>query len=51
MASFPEVFAIWAEDDLMGRSNICSQNVCTSAKKNGRYVSDQINVPPELDIK
>lgn len=43
-AKLYDALAAWAEDDF--RSECVRQR-----KKNGKYISDQIDVPPELDIK
>ena len=53
-AKLYEALAAWAEDDFRSvrRYSICpfTERV-RQRKKNGRYVSDQIDLPPELDIE
>ena len=44
----------WAEDDFRsvnGQIEYLLTECVRQRKKNGKYVSDQIDVPPELDIK
>ena len=51
-AKLYDQIAAWAEDDFRsvnGRLNICSQNV-RQRKKNGKYVSETMDEPLELDI-
>ena len=46
--------AAWAEDDFRsvnGQIEYLLTECVRQRKKNGKYVSDQIDVPPELDIK
>ena len=46
--------AAWAEDDFRsvnGQIEYLLTECVRQRKKNGRYVSDQIDVPPELDIE
>ena len=46
--------AQWAEDDfrsMNGQIEYLLTECVRQRKKNGKYVSDQIDVPPELDIK
>ena len=46
--------AAWAEDDfrsLNGQIEYLLTYCVPQRKKNGKYVSDEIDVPPELDIK
>ena len=45
--------AAWAEDDFRsvnGQIEYLLSECVRQRKKNGRYVSDEIDVPPELDI-
>ena len=45
--------AAWAEDDFRsvnGQIEYLLTECVRQRKKNGRYVSDEIDVPPELDI-
>ena len=45
--------ASWAEDDfrsINGQIEYLLTECVRQRKKNGNYVSDQIDVPPELDI-
>lgn len=45
--------ATWAEDDFRsvnGQIEYLLSECVRQRKKNGKYVSDQIDVPPELDI-
>ena len=49
-----EDLAAWAEDDFRsvnGQIEYLLTECVRQRKKNGRYVSDQIDVPPELDIE
>ena len=46
--------AAWAEDDFRsvnGQIEYLLTECVRQRKKNGKYVSDQIDVPPELDIQ
>ena len=46
--------AAWAEDDIRsvnGQIEYLLTECVRQRKKNGKYVSDQIDVPPELDIE
>ena len=46
--------AAWAEDDfrsINGQIEYLLTECVRQRKKNGKYVSDQIDVPPELDLK
>ena len=46
--------AAWAEDDFRsvnGQIEYLLTECVRQRKKNGNYVSDQIDVPPELDIE
>ena len=48
-----EELARWAEDDfrsLNGQIEYLLTECVRQRKKNGKYVSDEIDVPPELDI-
>jgi hypothetical protein len=44
----------WAEDDfrsLNGQIEYLLTECVRQRKKNGKYVSDEIDIPPELDIE
>ena len=46
--------AAWAEDDFWsvnGQIEYLLTECVRQRKKNGKYVSDEIDVPPELDIE
>lgn len=46
--------AAWAEDDFRsvnGQIEYLLSECVRQRKKNGKYVSDEIDVPPELDIE
>lgn len=46
--------AAWAEDDfrsINGQIEYLLTECVRQRKKNGKYVSDEIDVPPELDIE
>ena len=46
--------AAWAEDDfrsINGQIEYLLSECVRQRKKNGKYVSDEIDVPPELDIE
>ena len=46
--------ASWAEDDfrsINGQIEYLLSECVRQRKKNGKYVSDEIDVPPELDIE
>lgn len=46
--------ASWAEDDFRsvnGQIEYLLSECVRQRKKNGKYVSDEIDIPPELDIK
>ena len=46
--------AAWAEDDFRsvnGQIEYLLTECVRQRKKNGKYVADQIDVPPELDIE
>ena len=49
-----DALSAWAEDDfrsLNGQIEYLLTECVRQRKKNGRYVSDEIDVPPELDIR
>ena len=46
--------AAWAEDDfrsINGQIEYLLSECVRQRKRNGKYVSDEIDVPPELDIE
>lgn len=48
-----EALAAWAEDDfrsLNGQIEYLLTECVRQRKKNGKYVSDEIDLPPDLDI-
>ena len=48
-----DAIAAWAEDDcrsVNGQIEYLLSECVRQRKKNGKYVSDEIDVPPELDI-
>ena len=48
-----DALASWAEDDfrsINGQIEYLLTECVRQRKKNGKYVSDEIDVPPELDI-
>lgn len=48
-----EAIAAWAEDDFRsvnGQIEYLLSECVRQRKKNGKYVSDEIDVPPKLDI-
>ena len=48
-----DAIADWAEDDfrsINGQIEYLLSECVRQRKKNGKYVSDEIDVPPELDI-
>ena len=48
-----DAIAAWAEDDfrsINGQIEYLLSECVWQRKKNGKYVSDEIDVPPELDI-
>ena len=48
-----DAIASWAEDDfrsINGQIEYLLSECVRQRKKNGKYVSDEIDVPPELDI-
>ena len=53
-ASLYDELAKWAEDDFRsvnGQIEYLLTECVRQRKKNGKYVSDQLDVPPELDIE
>ena len=53
-AKLYDAIAAWAEDDfrsIIGQIEYLLTEGVRQRKKNGQYVSDEIDVPPELDIK
>ncbi len=49
-----EAIAAWAEDDFRsvnGQIEYLLSECVRQRKKNGRYVSKELDVPPELDIE
>ncbi len=49
-----DALAAWAEDDFRsvnGQIEYLLTECVRQRKKNGRYVSDELDVPPELDIE
>ena len=49
-----DALSAWAEDDfrsLNGQIEYLLTECVRQRKKNGKYVSDEIDVPPALDIK
>ena len=49
-----DAIAAWAEDDcrsVNGQIEYLLSECVRQRKKNGKYVSDEIDVPPELDIE
>ncbi len=52
-AKLYQAIAAWAEDDfrsMNGQIEYLLSECVRQRKKNGKYVSDEIDVPPELDI-
>ncbi len=52
-AKLYDAIAAWAEDDFRsvnGQIEYLLSECVRQRKKNGKYVSDQIDEPPELDI-
>ena len=48
-----DAVAAWAEDDVRsinGQIEYLLTECVRQRKKNGKYVSDELDVPPELDI-
>ena len=53
-AKLYDALSAWAEDDfrsLNGQIEYLLTECVRQRKKHGKYVSDEIDVPPELDIK
>ncbi len=53
-AKLYDAIAAWAEDDFRsvnGQIEYLLTECVRQRKKNGKYVSDEIDIPPELDIK
>ena len=53
-AKLYEALAAWAEDDFRsvnGQIEYLLPEFVRQRKKNGKYVSDEIDLPPELDLK
>ena len=53
-AKLYDAIAAWAEDDFRsvnGQIEYLLTECVSQRKKNGKYVSDQLDVPPELDIE
>ena len=53
-AKLSDANAAWAEDDFRsvnGQIEYLLTECVRQRKKNGRYVSDEIDVPPELELK
>ena len=49
-----KLYADWAEDDFRsvnGQIEYLLSECVRQRKKDGKYVSEEIDVPPELDIK
>ena len=49
-----EALAKWAEDDfrsINGQIEYLLTECVRQRKKNGKYVSDEIDIPPKFDIK
>ncbi len=49
-----DALAAWAEDDfgsVNGQIECLLTECVRQRKKNGKYVSDEIDVPPELDLQ
>ena len=49
-----DALAAWAEDDFRsvnGQIEYLLTECVRQRKKNGKYVSDEIDIPPELDIE
>lgn len=52
-AKLYDAIAAWAEDDFRsvnGQIEYLLTECVRQRKKNGKYISDEIDVPPELDI-
>ena len=53
-AKLYNAIAVWAEDDFRsvnGQIEYLLTECVKQRKKNGKYVSDEIDAPPELDIE
>ena len=53
-AKLYDAIAAWAEDDFRsvnGQIEYLLTECVRQCKKNGKYVSDELDVPPELDIE
>ena len=53
-AKLYDAIAAWAEDDFRsvnGQIEYLLTECVRQRKKNGKYVSDELDIPPELDIK
>ena len=53
-AKLYDAIAAWAEDDFRsvnGQIEYLLSECVRQRKKNGKYVSDELDVPPELDIQ
>ena len=52
-AKLYDAIAAWAEDfrSVNGQIEYLLTECVRQRKKNGRYVSDEIDVPPELELK
>lgn len=53
-AKLYNAIAAWAEDDFRsvnGQIEYLLSECVRQRKKNGKYVSDELDVPPELDIE
>ena len=49
-----DALAAWAEDDFRsvnGQIEYLLTECVRQRKKNGKYVSDELDIPPELDIE
>lgn len=49
-----DAIAAWAEDDFRsvnGQIEYLLSECVRQRKKNGRYVSEELDIPPELDIQ
>ena len=52
-AKLYDALSAWAEDDfrsLNGQIEYLLTECVRQRKKNGKYVSDEIDIPPELDV-
>lgn len=53
-AKLYDALVSWAEDDFRsvnGQIEYLLSECVRQRKKNGKYVSDELDIPPELDIK